>query len=60
MHLASPTNPAHVTVSSDILKKSFSANCSGWAAQRKNFPRASGGIRQGGDHEETTRRGDHG
>jgi hypothetical protein len=26
MHLASPTSPAHLTVSSDILKKSFSAN----------------------------------
>jgi hypothetical protein len=29
MHLASPTSPAHVAVSSDIMKKSFSATC--WA-----------------------------
>jgi hypothetical protein len=27
MHLASPTSPAHVAVSSDIMKKSFSATC---------------------------------
>jgi hypothetical protein len=27
MHLASPTSPAYVTVSSDIMKKSFSATC---------------------------------
>jgi ribosomal protein L34 len=29
MHLALPTSPAHVAVSSDIMKKSFSATC--WA-----------------------------
>jgi hypothetical protein len=29
MHLASPTSPAHVAISSDIIKKSFSATC--WA-----------------------------
>jgi hypothetical protein len=27
MHLASPTGPAHMTVSSEIMIKSFSANC---------------------------------
>jgi hypothetical protein len=27
MHLASPTGPARVAVSSDIMKKSFSASC---------------------------------
>jgi hypothetical protein len=27
MHLASPTSPAHVAVSADIIKKSFSATC---------------------------------
>jgi hypothetical protein len=27
MHLASPTSPAHVGVSSEIMKKSFSATC---------------------------------
>ena len=27
MHLASPTSPAHVAVSSDIMKTSFSATC---------------------------------
>jgi hypothetical protein len=27
MHLASPTSPAHVAVSSDFMKKSFSATC---------------------------------
>jgi hypothetical protein len=27
MHLASPTGPAHATVSSDIMKMSFSATC---------------------------------
>jgi hypothetical protein len=29
MNLASPTGPAHAEVSSDIMKKSFSATC--WA-----------------------------
>jgi len=27
MRLASPTSPAHVTISSDIMKRSFSATC---------------------------------
>jgi hypothetical protein len=27
MHLVSPTSPAHVAASSDIMKKSFSATC---------------------------------
>jgi hypothetical protein len=27
MHLASPTSPARVAASSDIMKKSFSATC---------------------------------
>ena len=27
MHLAAPTSPAHVAVSSDIMEKSFSATC---------------------------------
>jgi hypothetical protein len=27
MHLSSPTSPAHVAVSSDIMKKSSSATC---------------------------------
>jgi hypothetical protein len=27
MHLASPSSPAHVAVSSDIMKKSFSVTC---------------------------------
>jgi hypothetical protein len=29
MHRASPTNPDHVAVSSDLMKKRFSANCYG-------------------------------
>jgi hypothetical protein len=32
MHLVSPTSPAHVAVSSDIMKKSFSATCLAFSA----------------------------
>jgi hypothetical protein len=35
MHLASPTSPAHLAVSSDIMKKGFSASC--WSLESGGF-----------------------